>query len=166
MSPQDVSSNHANPAGIVDCLNYSRLCVTDSDCSLMCLPYHNVRFICGQNVCSVTPIENSSEEPDENQPNCNVKEGEFAIIVGLTDLGYISWRCVQLYPQYQLRDTFCEGGKFDMDARVREPSYRDCTCPPQSIRMIENFASFYDNAIPHCIPERNVFFYSENMKII
>lgn len=146
---------------IQDCSTVRRYCMHDVDCETICKPYKLTIYKCdNNNVCYPAPIEDNE---DPGKVVCDTKHGEYALLVGYTTIGTALWQCVQLYRHYVDSTKFCENGVFDMDANKREPSYCDCTCPAGTIRAVYSIASFYDNAIPHCIPRETWKFYKSDM---
>lgn len=53
-----------------------------------------------------------------------------------------------------------------MDARVREPSYRDCRCPNDTLRMVKRVADQYDTSLPHCVHRSDMRFMRDDMTIV
>lgn len=146
---------------IRDCSTVRRYCVYDQDCETICEPKKAVIFKCDENeICYPYFIEDKN---DPGKVECDTKHGEYALLVGYTSVGTALWQCVQLYRHFIDPTKFCENGIFDMDANVREPSYKDCTCPSDTIRAVYKISSFYDNAIPHCISEISWKFYKNDM---
>lgn len=142
-----------------DCAANVRYCSTAYDCSILCTAFKYTWFDCDvdTNTCVPKPMVNDDgddddDDNDEDAPKkCDSKNGEFAVLVGIATIGTAVWQCVQLYKHFSDRTTFCENGRFDMDADVREPSYRDCECPQNTVRVIHSTVSSYDNALPHCV---------------
>lgn len=165
-----------NDAQVVDCTESLHFCTSDADCSVMCRTYETVSFHCDARTHSCQPLNTSVRTPspggdgddDDNNRSfvaaCNVKAGEYAMLVGYTNLGAALWQCVQLYKQFS--GSFCESGVFNMDARMREPSYRDCPCPKGTVRMSKKLADQYDTQLPHCITAQNVRFYTDDMVVV
>lgn len=161
----------------VDCSVERRFCVSDNDCQILCKEYKRLLFRCNDtsNTCDPQKIfndaadDNDERENEENRQDkqCDVKNGEFAMLVGYTTLGTAIWQCIQLYRHFRDRSKFCEGGTFDMRADIREPSYRDCECPPDTIRAVYRHPTAYeqigDSALPHCISKLSWNLYRASM---
>lgn len=153
----------------VDCGTVTRYCMIDTDCEKLCKPANSAKIICNKSHCVFTYDAKSTDpSPPGGDPNkcCDLKNGEYAILVGYATFGIALWQCVQLYKQYVDRQKICEGGTLSMDARLREPSYMDCTCPPNTVRIVTTRASTYDNALPHCVPQNSVALYGDDVKIV
>lgn len=164
-----------------DCSVASRFCVYDQDCASLCRSYKNIYFACDKNAfanddtrirenyrigrCAPRAIVDESDQVTPRE-KCRVELGEYALLVGYTNLGTAIWQCVQLYQQYADRSSFCEGGRFDMNANIREPSYRDCLCPAGTVRAVSRLASMYDNHLPHCIAQDQWTFYRNSMVVV
>lgn len=161
----------------VDCSIERRFCVTDTDCTLLCKEYKRLLFRCDASTgtCEPVKISNDNDDPvddrekDENKRDrqCDAKNGEYAMLVGYTTLGTALWQCVQLYRHFRDRSKFCEGGEFDMRADLREPSYRDCACPPETVRVVYKHPTAYEQigsgSLPHCIPRNEWALYRASM---
>lgn len=161
----------------VDCSIAKRFCVTDTDCTLLCKEYKRLLFHCDASTATCEPRKISSDdddpiddrEKDENKRDhhCDAKNGEYAMLVGYTTLGTALWQCIQLYRHFRDRSKFCEGGKFDMRADLREPSYRDCACPSGTIRAVYKHPTAYErigsSSLPHCVPARSWNLYRASM---
>lgn len=151
--------------GRVDCTAEIRYCDNDSDCASLCREYERARFVCSGDKTCVTRavrVDDNGGAIDE----CDTRRGEYAVLVGYTNVGAAEWRCVQLYKQYADRSKYCEGGEFDMNATVREPSYRDCSCPDGTVRCVYNIASVYESNLPHCVPKASWRFYRNSMRAV
>lgn len=151
-----------------DCSVTVRYCAFDTDCDALCKDFRNIRFHCEENKCVARPIvrDNNDDSSDKNIDviNCNLEAGEYALLVGYTNLGVAKWKCVQMYKKFLQRDKFCEGGTFLFNALIKSPSYRDCLCPSDAIRAVYNVSSLYDDALPHCIPRTTWQFYANSMR--
>lgn len=159
----------------VDCSIEKRFCVTDADCTLLCKEYKRLLFRCDASTATCEPRKISNDDPvddrekDENKRDqrCDAKNGEYAMLVGYTTLGTALWQCVQLYRHFRDRSKFCEGGEFDMRADLREPSYRDCTCPSGTIRAVYKHPTAYERigsgSLPHCVSTRSWNLYRASM---
>lgn len=160
-----------NDARRVDCSEVLRFCTSDAECSVMCRTYETVSNHCQALTHTCQPMITRVRTPPSspggddgdraNDETCDLKAGEYAMLVGYTNIGAAIWQCVQMYKHFQ--GSFCEHGTFRMDARLREPSYRDCECPAGTQRMIKRLADQYDTQLPHCIAQGNVRFYVDDM---
>lgn len=160
--------------GRADCTAEQRYCGNDDDCDTLCRTFVRVRFVCDSDSTSTCvpafvksrPGDNDGDGGDaaEGGRECDTRNGEYALLVGYTALGYARWQCVQLYSHWQERETFCEGGNFAMNADVREPSFRDCDCPEGTLRAVHAMANQYDHGLPHCVPKERWPFLRNDMR--
>lgn len=153
---------------MTDCAVDAKFCHTDTDCEYLCKKYKRIKFACDFNhTCAPSQIDGGdgggSDDDDTPPVKCDTSIGEYVMLVSYTTVGTAIWQCVQLYSHYSDRSKFCEGGDFDMNADIREPFYRDCKCPEGTTRAVYNIASFYDNSLPHCIPNNQIIFYKNSM---
>lgn len=153
------------PLAPVDCATTQAICVTASNCNLLCKNAALVSFDCVNGACVEKAVSNvspsSSSSSSDDQANCNTRIGEYGLLVGYNELGVAQWECVQLYPRWQNLATYCEGGTVSLDARVREPSYRDCSCAVGHTRMVYRRSVLGQTAhgLPHCVRDDLVRFY-------
>lgn len=160
----------------VDCSIERRFCVTDTDCTLLCKEYKRLLFCCDASTGTCEPVKISNDdnpvderEKDENirDRRCDAKNDEYTMLVEYKTLGTALWQCVQLYHHFRDRSKFCEDGEFDMRADLCEPSYRDCTCPPETIRAVYKHPTAYEQtgagSLPHCVPTRSWNLYRASM---
>lgn len=178
VSLDNSTNSFAGPLAPVDCDNKQRVCIDDSNCSLLCIGAAEKTFVCDPytSTCSSDTwrgIEEDSVKGDGNDkngagasPECNTKIGEYALLQGYNELGVAQWNCVQLYPTWNDTSRYCEGGKVDIDARVRAPSYLDCTCPSGTTRMVYSKSTLGNvvYGLPHCVT--NTAIYSSDYKIV
>lgn len=141
-----------------DCAKNDRYCSSSNDCLLLCKRYKYTEFLCDvtSSTCVPVPITDKGGDGDEDlsvPKPCDTKNGEYAVLVGFANIGAAVWQCIQIYSQYVDRSKFCENGVFDMNANVREPSFRDCECPSGTVRAVHSIGTAYDNSLPHCVRE-------------
>lgn len=104
-----------NDAQRVDCSESLRFCTSDADCSIMCQTYETVNFHCDAqtHICQPlntnirvpkSPGDDGDDDGDDDETTdrsgksaCNVKAGEYAMLMGYTNLGAALWQCMQLY---------------------------------------------------------------------
>lgn len=150
-----------------DCQQTKKICLNDDQCKILCKDSIFNKYIC-DNDTLMCVVKNTTETVNETgdisipeNVNCNTKRGEFAVIQGYNELGTAQWNCIQLYPGWQNTKKFCENGTFEMDARIRAPSYKDCLCRSGDIRIVYKISKLGQQifGLPHCIDKRNWKFY-------
>jgi len=144
----------------VDCDALSTVCLSDSHCKLLCRNASIKHYQCDEkrHVCvnlslpGMTSIAGNSHD-DISSENCNTRIGEYALLQGYNEIGVAQWRCVRLYPGWNDYSRYCEGGKVELDARRRPPSYRDCRCPDGTMRMVYRRSMIGQevHGLPHCV---------------
>lgn len=181
VSPDNSTNSFAGPLTAVDCDNRQRVCIDDSNCSLLCVGAAEKTFVCDPytSTCSSDTWKGIEEQSGGGggsggggangagaSPECNTKIGEYALLQGYNELGVAQWNCVQLYPTWNDTSRYCEGGKVDIDARVRAPSYLDCTCPSGTKRMVYAKSTLGNvvYGLPHCV--QNTAIYSSDYVIV
>lgn len=149
-----------------DCIHTQVACLKAENCTLLCKNASVLDFDCVKGMCTEKPIGVGGGDSDRNDisndpSNCDLKNGEIGLLVGYNEIGTAQWECVQLYPGWEKRSTYCEGGTVDIDARVRTPSYRDCMCPGGTTRMTYRRSTLGQTVygLPHCIHDAVVKFY-------
>ena len=173
----DIFANASTALQTKTCRNQSVPCIDDRTCALLCNDHLLTPTMCRGNLCvlkSEIGGDNGGgvdggvvgdEEPAGT--NCNTRIGEFAVLQALPDItGSALWRCVNLYSVYADRSTFCEGGTWNMDARVRAPSYSDCVCGQNHTRVVYEFPGLATDGRPHCIATSDLPYYSSSYRIV
>lgn len=159
---REVQRELLGPVVPVNCNTTKRLCVTADNCKLFCKDAAVVPFDCDQGVCVERALDASRPADTDDESPCDKKNGEYGLLVGYNELGVATWECVQLYPGWQDRSKYCEGGTVDLDTRVRAPSYADCMCPSGTTRIVykRSVLGQVTYGLPHCIPNAHRKFYS------
>lgn len=154
----------------VSCTVYRRPCLTDRDCKTLCTG--KLDYVCDskQNVCSEPRVIDIEEGLQLNDPSsssspsssikCRTEKGEYAVLQGYNDLGTAKWECVQLFPGWEGGGTkYCENGIVDIDTRVRLPSYKDCTCPQGTTRIVYALSRLGQQVygLPHCVKDTKLY---------
>lgn len=148
-----------------DCMTARVACLKAENCTLLCKNAAVLDFACVKGVCMEKPIGiggiNAGGNNSNDQSNCDLKNGEIGLLVGYNEIGTAQWECVQLYPGWEKRNAYCEGGTVDIDARFRTPSYRDCVCPGGTTRMTYRRSTLGQTVYgrPHCIRNPVMKFY-------
>ncbi|KAK2574849.1 hypothetical protein KPH14_013082 [Odynerus spinipes] len=148
-----------------DCDANRTICLSNNNCKLLCRNAAIIDYTCNeQNVCedrSIVAEEGIgiSDSDETGARECDTKNGEFALLQGYNEVGLAQWNCVNIYPGWQDKSKYCENGKVDIDARVREPSYADCKCPSGTSRMVYRRSLVGQNVygLPHCIKNKKFF---------
>lgn len=145
----------------LDCEKNVRICLTDADCAILCKRKSGIQeMTCDSTdmVCRLTVKDLTDQDtelpPDQPEPNCKTDKGEYALLQGYNELGIAQWNCVQLYPGWMdQKRSFCEGGVMNIDTRKRAPSYLDCTCPENKVRMVYGKSQLGQEVfgLPHCV---------------
>lgn len=156
----------SGPLKPTDCMVARVACLKADNCTLLCKNASVLDFDCVKGVCMEKPIgiggiDAGGNNSSNDQSNCDLKNGEIGLLVGYNEIGTAQWECVQLYPGWEKRNTYCEGGIVDIDARVRTPSYRDCMCPGGTTRMTYRRSTLGQTVYgrPHCIRNAVAKFY-------
>lgn len=148
----------------LDCEKTVRVCLTDADCTILCKPKNgifDVKCHASDLVCRTNAIDtsdtSSSLPPDQPEPNCKTDKGEYALLQGYNELGIAQWNCVQLYPGWMDYNRYCENGTINIDTRKRAPSYLDCTCSENNLRVVyaKSLLGQEVFGLPHCV-DKNV----------
>ena len=145
----------------LDCDKSVRVCLTDNDCSILCKRKNGVLIDvkCDPTdlVCRPSATTSGDDDhvlpPDQPEPNCKTDKGEYALLQGYNELGIAQWNCVQLYPGWMDYSKYCENGVINIDTRKRAPSYLDCTCPENTLRMVYSKSQLGQEVfgLPHCV---------------
>lgn len=175
-----VRSDDYNSASIngplipLPCSQIARPCLTDRDCSIVCNG-SGIEYYCDKKslVCSegVLPIgnddDNKGDGNDNNDDNgkdipikCDTKNGEYALLQGYTEIGVAQWKCIQLYPGWEGGGkSYCEEGTVNLDTRIRTPSYKDCTCPSNTTRIVYMRSTLGQQVygLPHCVKQPKLY---------
>lgn len=159
---REIQRDLLGPVVPVNCNTTKRICVTSDNCKLFCKDAAIVDFDCEQGVCVERALDATRPIQDDDESPCDKKNGEYGLLVGYNELGLATWECVQLYPGWQDRSTYCEGGTVDIDTTVRAPSYADCLCPTGTTRIVYKRSVLGQVAygLPHCVPTDRAKFYS------
>lgn len=158
---REIQTSILGPIEPVNCGNFRSLCLFKENCNLFCKDAYIAEFDCNKGVCVERPLDLNKPGAADQSSNCNTKNGEYGLLIGYNDLGFAQWQCVQLYPNWQNREKYCEGGTINIDARVREPSYRDCLCPENTTRMVYKKSLLGQTVygLPHCVSNKISKFY-------
>lgn len=158
---RDFTGQLTGPLYPVDCNRFQRYCLKSDNCNLLCKDAAVTSFTCSKGICVEESSSNSNNPPSVDS-NCDTKNGEYGLLIGYNELGVALWQCVQLYPAFADRKRYCENGVLNIDARVREPSYRDCICPAGNLRIVyrESVLGQVVNGLPHCVTKEVFPFYS------
>lgn len=151
------------PLTPVDCNAFTRYCLVSANCKILCKDAAVVEFDCKEARClEREPGGGNDGGGSSGEGKCDAKNGEYAVLVGYSELGVAQWQCVQMYPAWQVKSRYCEKGTLDIDARKREPSYRDCTCPLGTYRVVYKRTVLGQSVygLPHCVPTELYKFYS------
>lgn len=145
------------------CRTYNVPCLDDDTCAVLCNDYATLPSKCVDSICVLSSESEGVdvEVPEDTEQNCDTAIGEFAFLSYISGTGIAEWRCVNLYPQFADRFSFCEGGTWAPDARIRAPSYADCTCDPTSVRVIYEYPGLPSDQLPHCI-DSQLYYQYEN----
>lgn len=169
---REIQRTLLGPLTPVDCNTQERLCVQPENCRLFCkdasvMPFDCVNGRCVESVQTNDATTNTAAGAG-NESNCDTKNGEFGLLVGYNDIGVAQWECVQLYPGWEERGRYCENGEVTLDTRVRTPSYTDCQCPAETIRMVYEKSVLGQTVygLPHCVPNHLVNFYSLSYRMM
>lgn len=158
---REIQTSILGPIEPVNCGNFKTLCLVKENCNLFCKDAYIAEFDCNKGVCVERAFDQNKPGAVDQSSNCDTKNGEYGLLVGYNDLGLAQWQCVQLYPGWVDKTKYCEGGTVDIDARLREPSYRDCTCPENTKRMVykKSLLGQVVYGLPHCVSNKVVKFY-------
>jgi hypothetical protein len=158
---REVQKNLLGPLVPVDCQKVNRYCLKPENCKLFCKDAAVVPFDCTNGVCVQKAVDTTKPTGSDQQSPCDTKNGEYGLLVGYNDLGIAQWECIQLYPAWQDRKSYCQNGRLDLDVRAREPSYRDCTCSEGTTRMVYKKSVLGQTVfgLPYCVPNNVVKFY-------
>lgn len=158
---RDLQRDLLGPIVPVNCSKINRYCLKAENCTLFCKDASVVKFDCVDGVCVSKPLDADKPTGDDTNSNCDTKNGEYGLLVGYNEIGVAQWECVQLYPAWRDTTKYCEGGRVDIDVRVREPSYRDCLCPEDSVRIVYRKSVLGQTVygLPHCVPRNMLKFY-------
>lgn len=160
---REAESDILGPIVPVDCSRTQRYCLDRDNCRLFCKDASVIEFDCLNGICVQRAVD--KEKPTHNSSDggskCDTKNGEYGLLVGYNEIGVAMWECVQLYPAWQNRSSYCENGTIDLDVRKREPSYRDCTCRSSDVRIVYRYSILGQsvNGLPHCVSSDRYKFY-------
>lgn len=164
----ETNKNALPDAGLlvpVNCDYKPTICLNDSNCALLCQNASVKHYQCDmqKHVCvdHGLPMDikgsdgyfYNGEKDSISSENCNTRLGEYALLQGYNEIGIAVWNCVGLYPGWNDYSRYCEGGIVELDMRHRLPSYRDCTCPQGTTRMVyrQSMLGQEMNGLPHCV---------------
>jgi hypothetical protein len=159
---REVQKNLLGPLVPVDCQKNVRYCLRADNCKMFCKDAAVVPFDCTNGVCVQRPVDNEKPTGGDNESHCDTKNGEYGLLVGYNELGIAQWECVQMYTMWtKNRKSYCQNGVLNIDARKREPSYRDCICPEGSVRIVYRKSVLGQTVcgLPYCVPENLYKFY-------
>lgn len=162
----------------LDCRHIPRPCLLERDCTFLCSNSASVSYECDRKsllcveraVGITTDAGNSGNNDDKDTSDrdsvdpssvkCNTKAGEYALLEGYNELGVAQWNCIQLYPGWEGGGKrYCENGIVNIDARVRVPSYADCTCPSGTTRIVYARSQLGQQiyGLPHCVKQPHLY---------
>lgn len=160
------SNSPTGPLIPVDCKHVARPCLLDRDCKFLCRNSAQVTHVCDQktSLCHEPPVDIAADDQgggdDKPTVQCKTAEGEYALLQGYNELGLAEWACVQLFPGWDGGGKrYCEGGVVRLDVRQRNPSYKDCTCPPDTSRIVYARSQLGQQVygLPHCVKNPKLY---------